>query len=181
MLTSKRCKEKWFRVFLSAVFGDRQRTNVKKTSVRYNGNFFNTKFRENGENRQLFFRKFPGMSTSKCCREVSFGCFWVRFSRIDGGTCQEARCAIKWKSYAWVPQIASHFLNCLQNYALRAYWKNFSGRNSRWLKMLTQNLNYSDKHFSLFFPAFLISGSLAARLSWALCPVLPMGLIRHCW
>ncbi len=48
---------------------------------------------------KTYFWKFLGMSISKYCREVSSGCFWVRFSEIDGGTCQEAQCVIKWKFF----------------------------------------------------------------------------------
>ncbi len=57
------------------------------------------------------------MSTSKCCREVSFRYFWVRFSGIDGETCQEADCAIKWTffpTYASVPQIASQLFKMVR-------------------------------------------------------------------
>ncbi len=43
------------------------------------------------------FWKFPGMSTSKCCREVNFEYFWVRFSGIEKETCQKANYVIKWK------------------------------------------------------------------------------------
>ncbi len=99
------------------------------------------------------------------------------------GICQEARSAIITKSYAWVPQIASHFLNCLQNYAQGAYSKNFFGVRGgvRSLKMPTQSLNYSYKHFSLFFLVFLISAPVAAQRFWALCTLhsLPVGLVRH--
>ncbi len=50
------------------------------------------KFQENWE-------KFPHMSISKCCREVSFVYFWVQVLVIDRETCQESHCAIKWKSF----------------------------------------------------------------------------------
>ncbi len=117
------------------------------------------------------------MSTLKCCRETSFGCFWVRFSGIDGGTCQEAHCVIKWKSYAWVPQITVHFLNCLQNYTQGDNWKNYSRGRAKSLKMSTQSLNYFYKHFSLFFSVFLIPSPLAAQCPLCTLSSLSMRLI----
>ncbi len=55
------------------------------------------KISKNFRKTKTYFWKFPEMSTSKCCREVSFGHFWVRFLGIGKETCQEAHCAIKWK------------------------------------------------------------------------------------
>ncbi len=49
------------------------------------------------KNKNFHFWKFPGMSTLKLCREVSFGYFCMQFSRIERGTCQEGHCVIKWK------------------------------------------------------------------------------------
>ncbi len=47
-----------------------------------------------------FFQiNFPGMLTSKSCREVSFGYFWMRFLGIDRETCQETHCARKRKFF----------------------------------------------------------------------------------
>ncbi len=52
------------------------------------------------QHSEVDIRKFPGMSTSKYCGEVSFGYFWVRFLGIDRETCQEAHCAVKWKFFS---------------------------------------------------------------------------------
>ncbi len=50
------------------------------------------------EKKEYFhFWKFLGMSTSKCCWEVSFGYFWAWFSEIDREIFQEVHRATKWK------------------------------------------------------------------------------------
>ncbi len=49
------------------------------------------------------------------------------------------------------------------------------GGEARSLKIPTQSLNYFYKHFSLFFPVFLISAPLTAQHVWTLCPVCPWG------
>ncbi len=58
--------------------------------------FFKQNFKKIVKNKNFYFWKFPGMSMWKCCRKVSFGYFWVRFSRIDRETCREAHYSIKW-------------------------------------------------------------------------------------
>ncbi len=51
--------------------------------------------------------------------------------------------------------------------------KELFGDGPRSLKLPTQSLKYSYKHFPLFFPVFFISAPLAAQRPWALCPVCP--------
>ncbi len=153
MSTSECCREKWFSVFLSAVFEDRQRKMSRSPMCHKIEIFYERNFEDIGRKDNFPFWKVPGMLTSKRCRWVSFACFWVRFSGIDGGTCQETRCAMKWKFYAWVPQIAFHFLNCLQNYAQGAYRKNYSkGGQDHWKCQLKVWLIPINSFLSCFFP-----------------------------
>ncbi len=85
-----------FQVFLSAVFGNRQR-NVSTSPLCHEVEIFlKQNFKKIEKNKNFHFWKFSGMLTSKCCRKVNFGYFWVRFSGIDRETCQEDHCAIKW-------------------------------------------------------------------------------------
>ncbi len=104
-------------VFISFVKNDTlpfQDENILQINVRQSEeprHKLEKKFMKIEENENFYFRKFPKMSASECCREVSFGYFCVRFSGIDRETCQKAHCAIKRKfffpTYAWVSQIAS--------------------------------------------------------------------------
>ncbi len=62
---------------------------VQKLTVPQNGNFFKQNFEKIVKNKNFHFKKFSGTSTSKSCREVSFGYFWVRFPVIFRETWQE--------------------------------------------------------------------------------------------
>ncbi len=100
IMSAKSLQEKWnfIKIFqqphqliskcLSNLWGDlkKPRHNSEKKILRIMKN-------------ETFVWKFPRMSTSNCCREVSFTCFWMRFSVIDRETCQEAQCAIKRKFF----------------------------------------------------------------------------------
>ncbi len=41
------------------------------------------------------------MTTSKCCKKVSFEYFWVRFLGINRKSCKKSQCAIKWKFFSY--------------------------------------------------------------------------------
>ncbi len=65
--------------------------DLKNLGISRKKNFQNIEKNEN-----FHFWKILGTLISKYCREMSCRCFWVPFLGIDGGTCQEAQCAIKW-------------------------------------------------------------------------------------
>ncbi len=83
-------------MFLITMFGDWWR-NMSRSPVRHKMEIFLTEFRENWDKRNRSFLKVFGNVNFKMLQRGEFGCSWLRYSAIDGGTCQEAQCAIKWK------------------------------------------------------------------------------------
>ncbi len=98
------------------------------------------------KNENFHFWKFPGISTSKCCREVSLGYFLVRFSGIGRETCQEANCVMKWKFFSRLMP------GLLRSHHIRDIWRNL---DENFVKLLVQLGKNSEKSLGKFLESFV--------------------------
>ncbi len=118
--------------------------------------FLKTKFLENWEKRK---RSFLKISRNVNFKMLQKGEFWVFLSAVFG---------VRWWNMSRSPLYHKMEILCLCSSD-----RIFGGGGARSLKVSARGVNYSYKHFSLFYPVFLISALLTTQRPWILCPVSP--------